>query len=74
MVSAKVQPIRPGGLPELVMSAYSGGAHCCTTSLMYTQDTGRLENFGVKFYGLNGRRHPRTDRVFRRFVLLEHWS
>lgn len=61
-VSAEVQPIRPGGLPELVVSAYSGGAHCCTTMLLYTQDNGRLENigvldmgnYGVNFADLNG--------------------
>ena len=47
MVSAELQPLRPGGLPELVVSAYSGGAHCCTTTLIYTQDSGRLENIGV---------------------------
>lgn len=61
-VSAEVQPLRPGGLPELVVSAYSGGAHCCTTNLIYTQDNGRFENigvldmgnYGVNFADLNG--------------------
>lgn len=61
-VSAELQPLRPGGLPELVVSAYSGGAHCCTTTLIYTQDSGRLENigvldlgnFGADFQDLNG--------------------
>ena len=67
-VSAELQPLRPGGLPELVVSAYSGGAHCCTTTLIYTQDSlssqnnGRPENigvldlgnFGVDFQDLNG--------------------
>ncbi len=61
-VSAELHPLRPGGLPELVVSAYSGGAHCCTTYLMYTQDAGRLDNigvldmgnYGVNFYDLNG--------------------
>lgn len=61
-VGAGLQPIRPGGLPELVVSTSSGGAHCCTTYLMYTQDGGRLENigvldmgnYGVNFSDLNG--------------------
>ncbi|KQR40801.1 hypothetical protein [Deinococcus sp. Leaf326] len=46
-VDAELQPIRPGGAPELVLSAYSGGAHCCTTMYVFTQDTGRLENLAV---------------------------
>lgn len=44
------------------MSSFSGGAHCCTTYLIYPQDGGRLENmgildmgdYGVGFYDLNG--------------------
>lgn len=62
LVDVQLIPLRPGGLPELVLSAYSGGAHCCTTVLMYTQDNGKLENIGVLeagnyppgFYDLNG--------------------
>lgn len=46
-VSAQLLALRPGGLPELVLSVYSGGAHCCTTYLMYTQDSGSLQNIGV---------------------------
>ncbi|GAA4004285.1 hypothetical protein GCM10022631_14040 [Deinococcus rubellus] len=46
-VNAELQPLRPGGLPELVISSFSGGAHCCTTDLIYTQDDGQLENLGV---------------------------
>jgi hypothetical protein len=61
-VNAELQPLRPGGLPELVVSSFSGGAHCCTTELIYTQDNGRLENLGildlgnydVGFHDLNG--------------------
>ncbi|WP_407570674.1 hypothetical protein [Deinococcus altitudinis] len=61
-VSAELQFLRPGGLPELVVSSFSGGAHCCTTYLIYTQDNGRLENmgildmgnYGVGFQDLNG--------------------
>ncbi|WP_407539371.1 hypothetical protein Q0M94_14535 [Deinococcus radiomollis] len=61
-VSAELQLLRPGGLPELVVSSFSGGAHCCTTYLIYTQDNGRLENmgildmgnYGVGFQDLNG--------------------
>ncbi|GGR05646.1 hypothetical protein [Deinococcus ruber] len=46
MISTELQPLRPGGLPELVITLFSGGAHCCTTTLIYTQDNGRLENIG----------------------------
>ncbi|WP_425146040.1 FG-GAP repeat domain-containing protein [Deinococcus sp.] len=46
-IRTELQPLRPGGLPELVITLYSGGAHCCTTTLIYTQDNGRLENIGV---------------------------
>ena len=46
-VDAELQPVRPGGPPELVLSAYSGGAHCCTTMYVFTQDTGRLENLAI---------------------------
>ncbi|MFC4453216.1 hypothetical protein [Deinococcus sonorensis] len=61
-VQAELQPLRPGGQPELVVTAYSGGAHCCFTYLMYTQDQGALENLGVlngtnygaRFADLNG--------------------
>ncbi|MEF2278689.1 hypothetical protein V3W47_10280 [Deinococcus sp. YIM 134068] len=46
-VEAVLRSIRPGGQPELVLSAYSGGAHCCTTLYVFTQDTGRVENLAV---------------------------
>lgn len=46
-VTAQLQPLRPGGLPELVLTGYSGGAHCCFTHYVFTQDTGRVENLGV---------------------------
>ncbi|GMA17382.1 hypothetical protein GCM10025871_37130 [Deinococcus metallilatus] len=61
-VAAELQPLRPGGLPELVLSTYSGGAHCCVTYYAFTQDTGSVENlaiieggnYGVRFMDLNG--------------------
>lgn len=61
-VAAELQPLRPGGLPELVLSTFSGGAHCCVTSYVFTQDTGSVENlaiieggnYGVRFTDLNG--------------------
>ena len=37
-VTASLEPLRPGGLPELVLAANSGGAHCCTTYYVFTQD------------------------------------
>ncbi|WP_188902566.1 hypothetical protein [Deinococcus aerophilus] len=46
-IEATLQPIRPGGLPELVLSAFSGGAHCCFTQYVFTQDGGRVENLAV---------------------------
>ncbi|EYB68194.1 hypothetical protein DEIPH_ctg025orf0027 [Deinococcus phoenicis] len=61
-VSAELQPLRPGGLPELVLTGYSGGAHCCSTYYVFTQDTGSVENlavieagnYGLRFTDLNG--------------------
>ncbi|WP_034383206.1 hypothetical protein [Deinococcus sp. YIM 77859] len=61
-VAAELQPLRPGGQPELVLSTFSGGAHCCSTSYIFTQDTGSVENlaiieggnYGVRFTDLNG--------------------
>lgn len=60
-VAAELQPLRPGGLPELVLSTFSGGAHCCVTYYVFTQDTGGVENlaiieggnYGVRFTDLN---------------------
>ncbi|WP_216319483.1 hypothetical protein [Deinococcus aestuarii] len=60
-VRAELQPLRPGGSPELVLTAFSGGAHCCFTNYVFTQDTGRVENlaiidggdFGTLFSDLN---------------------
>ena len=57
-ITTELQPLRPGGLPELVITLYSGGAHCCFTSLIYTQDNGRLENIGV----LNQGNYPASFR------------
>jgi hypothetical protein len=47
--------------PEVIVSAYSGGAHCCTTITIYTwqndrfisTDTGALDAFGGVFEDLN---------------------
>ncbi|THF69414.1 hypothetical protein E7T06_12040 [Deinococcus sp. Arct2-2] len=46
-VEAKLIPLRPGGMPELVVSTFSGGAHCCSTSYIFTQDTGSVQNIGI---------------------------
>lgn len=61
-VAAELQPLRPGGLPELVLSTFSGGAHCCVTYYTFTQDAGRVENlavidggnYGLRFVDLSG--------------------
>ncbi|GAA5511861.1 hypothetical protein Dcar01_00575 [Deinococcus carri] len=61
-VAAELQPLRPGGLPELVLTTFSGGAHCCSVNYVFTQDGGRVENlaildsgnYGVQFADLNG--------------------
>ncbi|MCP2015591.1 hypothetical protein L1280_002759 [Deinococcus sp. HSC-46F16] len=60
-VAAELQPLRPGGLPELVLSTFSGGAHCCSAYYAFTQDAGRVENlaiidggnYGLRFVDLN---------------------
>lgn len=60
-VAAEVQPLRPGGLPELVLTTFSGGAHCCSVYYAFTQDAGRVENlaiidggnYGLRFVDLN---------------------
>ncbi|MFB9993924.1 hypothetical protein ACFFLM_18375 [Deinococcus oregonensis] len=46
-VEAKLIPLRPGGQPELVVRTFSGGAHCCSTSYIFTQDTGSVQNIGI---------------------------
>lgn len=59
---ARLVPLRPGGTPELVVNEFSGGAHCCTTAYLFTQDEGRVENIGIldagdaepEFRDLNG--------------------
>ncbi len=61
-VSASLKPLRPGGQPELVLEAFSGGAHCCTTYYAFTQDDGAPRNlfildagnYGANFTDLNG--------------------
>ncbi|BDP42287.1 hypothetical protein DAETH_22560 [Deinococcus aetherius] len=61
-VKAEFQPLRPGGEPELVLTAFSGGAHCCFTTYVFTRDTGPVENlgiidggdYGLRFADLNG--------------------
>lgn len=61
-LTPELQPVRPGGLPELVLTEYSGGAHCCFTTYVFTQDLGRVENlgiieggnYGLRFADLNG--------------------
>jgi len=45
-LGASLEPLRPGGLPELVLSGFSGGAHCCVTYTMFSQDTGQLQEIG----------------------------
>ncbi|WP_456831403.1 hypothetical protein [Deinococcus sp. UYEF24] len=47
VLEASLHPLRPGGLPELVLSGFSGGAHCCTHYTLFSQDAGRLENIGI---------------------------
>ncbi|WP_261665069.1 hypothetical protein [Deinococcus sp. Marseille-Q6407] len=47
LIQTEQQPLRPGGLPELAVSLYSGGAHCCTTLVILTQDPGFLKTLGV---------------------------
>lgn len=46
-IEAKLIPLRPGGMPELVVRTFSGGAHCCSTSYIFTQDTGSVQNIGI---------------------------
>ncbi|CAM3199110.1 hypothetical protein DEDE109153_03165 [Deinococcus deserti] len=46
-LTAELQPLRPGGRPELVISDFSGGAHCCQTVYLFTQDTGPVRNLGI---------------------------
>ncbi|MDB5045822.1 MAG: hypothetical protein JWQ08_1872 [Deinococcus sp.] len=46
-VDAELVSLRPGGLPELVINTFSGGAHCCTTGYIFTQDTGSVQNIGI---------------------------
>lgn len=61
-IGASLKQLRPGGLPELLLEAYSGGAHCCTTYYAFTQDAGGLQNlfvleagnYGANFSDLNG--------------------
>lgn len=61
-ISASLKQLRPGGPPELLLEAYSGGAHCCTTYYAFTQDLGKVQNlfvlaagnYGASFADLNG--------------------
>ena len=61
-IEASLKALRPGGPPELLLTAYSGGAHCCTTYYAFTQDSGSLQNlfildagnYGANFTDLNG--------------------
>lgn len=61
-VEASFEPLRPGGSPELVLTSYSGGAHCCTTYYIFTRDEGEVRNLLVldvgnyrsRFVDLNG--------------------
>ncbi|WP_019012253.1 hypothetical protein [Deinococcus aquatilis] len=46
-VEAELVPLRPGGLPELVVTTFSGGAHCCSTAYIFTQDIGGVQNIGI---------------------------
>ena len=46
-IDMSLHTLRPGGPLELVLTMFSGGAHCCTTSLIYTQDHGTFENIGM---------------------------
>ncbi|ADV67882.1 hypothetical protein [Deinococcus maricopensis] len=61
-IEAFLEPLRPGGLPELVLTGFSGGAHCCSTYAIFTADTGTPTNlaviwggnYGGRFVDLNG--------------------
>ncbi|ANE43369.1 hypothetical protein [Deinococcus puniceus] len=46
-IGVQLVQLRPGGLPELVVSTFSGGAHCCLTAHIFTQDTGGVQNIGI---------------------------
>jgi len=69
ILGASLHPLRPGGLPELVLSGFSGGAHCCTTYTMFSQDTGHLENIGILDGGDFGATFKDLDRDGTREIL-----
>ncbi|MFC4639414.1 hypothetical protein [Deinococcus hohokamensis] len=61
-LAAELQPLRPGGLPELVISEFTGGAHCCQMVYLFTQDGGPVRNLGILDGGNYGVRFQDLNR------------
>jgi hypothetical protein len=62
MGSIFLEDLDKNNLPEIIVSTYSGGAHCCTNFQIYTwqkdrfieTETGYLDGYGGEFKDLNG--------------------
>jgi hypothetical protein len=64
-----------GGEPEVLVDLYTGGAHCCSITLILRYDRGRYRatlgywgNFGSELVDLDGDRRPEFAAYDERFV------
>ena len=63
---AEMDPSNP--YPEVLLSSFTGGAHCCNETLVLTSDASGTTWHVVRLGGLNGGPHPASDQIGRAHV------